>query len=130
MNPDVSSLFIGPDESIHKVITNIDRDGRGVAIVVDEESLLLGIITDGDIRRAILADTALDLSVSTLLESTSKKEYPSPVTAAQGIRAEELLVMMNQYSLQHIPIVDERQRVVDVVLLSDLVSDYPVKWKL
>jgi dTDP-glucose pyrophosphorylase len=102
----------------------IDRNAEGIALVVDEERRLIGTVTDGDIRRAILAGMDLDSPVQALLELRAPTAHPSPLTAPVGTPDAELLRMMNEYTLRHIPLLDETGRVVDVALLSDLVKEY------
>lgn len=124
MVPDLSALCISPDSSIRQAIACIDRNGQGIALVVVEAGHLMGVVTDGDIRRAMLAGLDLDLPVRRLLEQMTLKARPIPLTAPVNTPDAELLRMMNQYTLRHIPLVDQEGRVADVALLSDLVKAY------
>ena len=60
---ELARLLVSPNNSIREVIACIDRNAKGIALVVDDEHRLIGTVTDGDIRRAILAGTDLDLPV-------------------------------------------------------------------
>ena len=51
---DLNSLLIKKSSTIKEVMGLINRSGLGLAIVTDENNLLSGVITDGDIRRGIL----------------------------------------------------------------------------
>ena len=124
MPSDLNSLSIGPEASVQGAIARIDKNGQGIVVVVDEKRHLIGVVTDGDVRRAILAGLDLDLPVHQLLEQKINTSHPTPVTAPVGTSDTELLRLMNQDVLRHIPLVDEDGRVVDVALLSDLVKDY------
>ncbi|HUP32551.1 MAG TPA: nucleotidyltransferase family protein [Gaiellaceae bacterium] len=119
MSLDVESFCISPDQTLRDAMACIDRNAEGIALVVDEERRLLGTISDGDTRRAILAGTDLDLPVRDLLAG-----HPSPTTAPVGTPAHELLHMMNERVLRQIPLVDDDGRVVDVALMGDLVRSY------
>jgi dTDP-glucose pyrophosphorylase/CBS domain-containing protein len=121
---ELERFLVIPDSSIHEVIARIDSNAKGIALVVDEERHLIGTITDGDIRRAILAGLDLDLPVQALLEHQAPAAHPTPLTAPVGTTDAELLRIMNQYGLRHIPLLDEVGRVVDMALLSDLVREY------
>jgi len=123
MSPDVSSIFIKPDDSIRQAILCIDRTQYKIALVVGSEGYLLGTVTDGDVRRAILAGTDLDLPVQTLLERRAPASHPTPLTAPVGTSSADLLHLMNTYSLQHIPLLDDGGRIVEVVLLKDLMKE-------
>jgi len=124
MIADLSRLLIRPDASLREVMACLDRNAKGIALVVDQEQRLIGTVTDGDLRRAVLAGLNLDLSVRTLLERRSGTPYPTPVTASAETSDAELLRMMNESGLRHIPLVDEGGHIVDVALLSDLVKEY------
>ena len=59
--------------SIREAMACIDRNAKEIALVVDEQDLLMGTVTDGDIRRAILAAFDLDSPVKKLLENRACK---------------------------------------------------------
>jgi len=122
--PDLQSLCISPAHSIRAAMERIDRGSCGIVLVVDDERHLVGAITDGDVRRAILAAINLETPVSALLArkvDSQYSKYPKPVTAQVGTGRDELLATMRQYGLRHIPILDDDGRVVDLVMLDDLV---------
>lgn len=123
MTVELEQLLVAPDNSIREVIACIERNAMGIALVVDGERRLTGTVTDGDIRRAVLAGMDLDLPVQALMERRAPAPYPTPFTAPVGTDDAELLRMMNEYTVRHIPLVDDTGRVVDMALLSDLVKE-------
>lgn len=123
MSADISAICVAPDDSIRQAIVCIDRTQYKIALVMDNERHLLGTVTDGDVRRAILAGMDLDLPVQALLERRAPAPHPSPLTAPVGTSDADLLQLMNMYSLRHVPLVDQGGRVVDVALLKDLVKE-------
>ena len=112
-----------PHVTIREVIKCIDHNAKGIALVVDEEHRLLGTVTDGDIRRAILAGLNLDLPIRTLLEKRIAPVRPQGLTAPVNTPYSELVRLMNRHSIRHIPLVDEGKRVVDIALYSNLVKE-------
>ena len=116
----MQSLCIQPASSIRQAITCITLNGKGIALVTDNERRLIGTITDGDVRQAILATLDMKTSVSVLLERKISTQYSKPVTAAFGVGREELLALMHRHSLRHIPVLDDEGRVVDLVMMDDL----------
>jgi len=122
MYTDLSNLCVFPTASIREAMACIDRNSKEIALVVDPQGYLLGTVTDGDIRRAILAAVDLDSPVNDLLENRACKRNPRPVTAPLGTSEAELLRVMKQGFLRHIPLLDEQGRLVDLVLLRDLVK--------
>jgi dTDP-glucose pyrophosphorylase len=104
-------------------MTCIDRNAKGIALVVDKERRLLGTVTDGDIRRAILAGVNFELPVSELLARKTGSRYPEPVTAPVGTDRPALLQLMQERSVRHVPLLDGAGRVVDLVTLDELLPD-------
>lgn len=107
----------------------VDRAARGIALVVDQGRHLLGTITDGDVRRAILAGKDLELPISVLLANKMTTRYPRPVTAQLGEQREALLQLLRQNVLRQVPILDDDGKVVDLVMLDDLIpaQDLPLQ---
>ena len=101
----------------------IDKGGKRIALVIDENQRLLGTITDGDIRRAILAYIDLEAPLSVLLESRKGKASYQPVTAPAGSDHKTLLKLFRQKEVAHLPLVDKEQRVVDLVTLDQIVTE-------
>ncbi|MGD0872593.1 MAG: nucleotidyltransferase family protein [Bryobacteraceae bacterium] len=117
---DVTQFFVKPADSIGTVIATIDRSGRvSLALVVDKRGRLLNTVSDGDVRRGILAGLSLDESVSKLLEIKARTPYPEAVTARAGSDPATLLQIMQQRSVRQLPLVNRHNRVVDIVILSD-----------
>src|SRR2546422_4790000 len=117
---ELSAFCIAPEGTIRDAMLAIERNGEGIVLVVDAERRLLETVTDGDVRRAILAGVDLGSPMSTFLEQRATARL-GPLTAPVGIPDAHLLKMMTAHGLRHIPLVDEELHVVDVALLSQLV---------
>ena len=124
MTIELERLLLSPDETVRAAMECIDRSQIGIALAVDVERRLLGTITDGDIRRAMLADIPLDAPVGTLLERQRDlhADRPMPLTAPVGAHPAELVTLMQRYDVRQIPLVDGDGRVESVSLLRDLVE--------
>ena len=121
----IESYLVRPDTTIREAIASIDRNGKGIVLVVDGEHRLLGTISDGDIRRAILKGINLDLPVQNILEERKKTGgHAVPVIASLGTSDADLLHLMNKTEVRQIPVLDEDGRVRDMAFLSDLVREY------
>lgn len=107
-------------QSIREAIEEIDRHAKGIVLVVDEDRRLVATVTDGDVRRAMLAGLALDQSVAELLDARAR-DLP-PRTASEGASVASLVAQMRAASIWQIPLVDESGRVTGLVALEDLVS--------
>lgn len=123
MSENILNIFIKPDSTIHQAIKKLNRNAKGIALVTDQQRHLLGTITDGDIRRAILAGNSLDTPVANILAEKAESLYSKPITALVGTEPPELLNLMKMHVIQQLPIVDADGCVVDLILLEDLLPE-------
>lgn len=121
---DVARLAVPAEATIRDAMERIDADPAGVALVVDANGRLVGLVTDGDVRRAMLADLDLDGPLRQLLEQEARLDdgIPRPLTAPEGTGDAELLDLMMRYEVRQVPLVDGEGRVVDLRALGELVS--------
>jgi len=110
-------IFVSPQATLRATIEQIDAGAIEIALVVDARRRLLGTVTDGDVRRALLAGAALDDSIDAI-ESIVHRD---PVAVDAGTDDATLLALMTERSVDQIPLVDG-ERVIDVAFLRDLVS--------
>jgi dTDP-glucose pyrophosphorylase/CBS domain-containing protein len=124
MARELDALLLPVGSSLRDAMTCIDRNRSGIALVVDGDRMLLGTVTDGDVRRAMLADLDLETPVVDLLACQEELHEPRPVplTAPVGAQGPELVALMRRYEVRQIPLVDEAGRVRDISLLEDLVE--------
>src|SRR3989338_4763218 len=106
MKKDINSIVISSNDSIKKAVKVITETGFRCALVVDEKGLLMGIITDGDIRKQILKEANLNLSVKVIMNTR-------PIILKEGYSLEEAKEVMIKNGITLIPIVDQHNRVVD-----------------
>ena len=123
MHTDLTDLTVTQDTSFREAIAQVDRNRQGIVLVVDTDSRLVGTITDGDLRRAVLANTSLDQPVRVLLDRKTDSSYAQPVTAPRSSDRATLLRLLREHSIRHIPLVDEEQRVVALATLDDFLSE-------
>lgn len=118
---DLPGFTIRLNSTVSDVISCIDRSGKiSIALVIDEQGRLINTLTDGDVRRAILAGVSLGAPLSELLRIKAKTPHVAPVTAKSGTPSTQLLQLMRKESVRQIPLLDESGRVVDIVVLGDL----------
>jgi dTDP-glucose pyrophosphorylase len=109
------STLIPADASIIDAINIIDRSAMQIGLVVDDQRKLLGVVTDGDIRRAILNKVSLDEPVKTIMAK-------EPISAHVNDVRELLLRTMKQKNLRHLPILDDDGCVVGLETFFGLVK--------
>lgn len=116
-----SETLVDAKVPILKAIETINRGSLQIALVVDDDRRLLGMITDGDVRRAILKKISLDSPV----ESIMTRDF---TTASTSDSTTEILARMKELDLRHIPVIDDHGRIVDLKVLLHLV-DYQKRKK-
>ena len=96
---DVAVRYAGPGEELAGIVPAEPSSGLRAYVcaygngettswlVLDDDGRLLGTITDGDIRRAILAGVDLSLPVRALLDQRAGTPYETPFTAPAGSSA-------------------------------------------
>jgi UDP-N-acetyl-D-mannosaminuronic acid dehydrogenase len=137
MNEKINSLLISPKLSILAAMAVIENAPphsgvAGIAIVVDAHNRLLGVVTDGDIRSAILHGISLEDEVSTIMtrdpisvdsQSSPIQMYKDVITLLKG------RTRMLDRGAGKILVVDEEHHVVDIVSLLSLWQQSDIKSK-
>jgi dTDP-glucose pyrophosphorylase len=118
---DLRHLLISESQTIGEAIQSIDRNAKGIVLIVDSENRLLGTVTDGNIRRAILGGVSLQSCVKDLVGADW--EYPDPIAAEIGLPSHEMLSLMREKGVRQLPLLDKERRVSDLVTLEDLVPE-------
>ncbi|MBI4355007.1 MAG: nucleotidyltransferase family protein [Candidatus Omnitrophica bacterium] len=126
MHTNLGAFCVGPDCSFREAVRHIDENGLGIVLVVDPERRLLGTITDGDARRAILANVNLEAPVAALLALKAGSRHARPVTARVGTDRETCVRLMRSHGILHLPLLDAQERVAGVVRLNDFVQEGPL----
>ena len=117
---DLTALFVSPHQTMLEVMQRINETAQGISLVVDSEGRLVDTVTDGDLRRAVLAGTDLRRPVSEL-RSEAHRPFTMPVSTPR----DELARKLHRTKLRHIPLVDDDGRAVDMVQLGDFLSEPP-----
>lgn len=115
----LEGFMVRPASTVRQAMDNIDRNCEGAVMVVDEGERLIGIITDGDIRRAILRNIGLDQPVIDILAHKVSVGRPvAPVTCTPPITRSKLLKLMADQAVRQVPIVGDGDVVLGLALYS------------
>ncbi len=114
MHSGAEAPLVAPATPMRDVIHEISSKGHGMACVVDEAGTLLGIITDGDLRRHMASDARI------LERSAGDVMTRNPVTIGPATLAVEALNKLEQRKITAIVVVDPADVVLGVVHLHDL----------
>ncbi|MGB8523254.1 MAG: CBS domain-containing protein, partial [Candidatus Acidiferrales bacterium] len=112
----LSAVIIAPEASISEAMAQLDKAATGVLLICDEVRHLLGLLTDGDFRRAILKRKPLSEPCATIASS-------HPVTAPITVSSSEALRLMNEHDISQLPLLDSEGRVQKLILSQDIVPN-------
>ena len=87
----------------------------GIVLVVNRDGQVIGTVTDGDIRRAVLANVDFEGPVKILLDIKEGSPYSQPITCPRDADRSTLIALMQQHKILQLPLVDNEQRVVGLV---------------
>jgi len=116
MMADWKKTIITLNAKLGEAIRNLDESTLQIVLVVDNEGLLLGTITDGDVRRAILRGENLEAPVADVMKA-------NPITAGPEIDRKTVLRWMRQYQIAQMPIVDEAGLLTGLETLNRILQD-------
>lgn len=105
---------VGPETCLIDALTEIGAKGFGMTTVVDGRDCLLGIFTDGDLRRAL--DRGYDIRGAQIDQVMTR----SPLTIKQDILAAEALTVMEKRKVTALVVANEQSQPIGVVHMHDL----------
>lgn len=126
MYTDLTNFCVGPDALLRRVVAQMDGNRLGIALVIDGERRLVGTISDGDVRRAVLANIGFDQPITEILRRKTGTKFAVPVTAPAGADPGTYLSVLKEHRLLYLPLVDAEGRVAGLVTLAEFVPDEPL----
>lgn len=115
MKSPISTFLISPESTLRDAMVCIDRNVKGIALVVDGHHRLIGTVTDGDIRRALLEGATLESKATPLM---CRKFTAVGVEAGRA----EVLDLMRARSIEQVPIVDAAGKLMGLHSLRDIIG--------
>lgn len=102
----IGSMTVPLTGTVRDALRAIDRTGMGVALLVDDNGKFIGLVTDGDLRRALLAGHGLDYPLKSV-------DHPTSVTAKISDTPEVVAKLFNE-RVHIIPLLDADGRIADI----------------
>ena len=103
----IEKIKLQSNATIKEAMHAIDVGAMKIAVVVDKEQKLLGVLTDGDIRRGLLSGLGFDSSIESILQK-------KPLVAYMNESKEAILAKVSGKRIYHIPLIDDKGRVVGI----------------
>lgn len=107
---------ISPEASFAEALKELNEKNIGAVLVVSDEKNILGILTDGDIRRLVVKSSAI------FARSTGEVMTPAPKTIQSDLLAADALSIMQRHEVTVLPVVDRKQRLIGILHLHDLLG--------
>jgi dTDP-glucose pyrophosphorylase len=108
-------LTLLPGRSIREAMSVIDGGGVAIALAVDDDHRLLGTVSDGDLRRALLAGATLEDRVDPYVSR-------QPTTVREGTGRAEVLDLMRACELNQVPVIDDSGYLVGLHVVQELLG--------
>ena len=115
MKKNLSPVCIQPKDSLLRSMEAINSSSYHIALVVDASNKLLGILTDGDVRRAMLDGATL----KTPAELVMNNDFCS---VSYNLSNKDALSLLRSKGLRHLPIVSQDGFLQDLIYIDDLTA--------
>jgi len=109
----LEKVQVPPELPVVQALEKMDRAARQILLVTDGDGRLLGTVTDGDVRRALLEGVNLREPVERIMN-------PRPRVLPAGSSPEDARRLMVDHGIRHVPLVDNLGRVVDLIMWQEL----------
>ena len=107
------NYIISKNASVVDALTQIDANRQGFVVVTDENDRVLGVLTDGDVRRAIIRGCVASESISAIYTKNAKT-----VSVHDGF--EIVTELFKNEAIKFLPIIDEKGKLVNLITKSQM----------
>lgn len=116
MTKSIQDISVNTNQSIEDVLWVITKNGLGAAAVVDKQGKLVGLITDGDIRRCL--EKKIDIT-HTNVEVVMTK---NPVVATEEMLAIDALYLLQERKKSVLPIKNQKGDLLGIISIHDILN--------
>lgn len=113
MNSKFSVFTVKENDGIIDALKKIDANRQGFVVVVDDEHRVLGVLTDGDIRRAIIKGTMNADSIAMIYTRNAKT-----VQTTDGF--ETVTELFKNQAIKFLPVIDEKGKLINLITKSQM----------
>ena len=114
-NDDFDLPKVSADASLHEALFTMTNGRLGMAVIVDDDDKVVGIFTDGDLRRGLEKQIALSTPMRDIMTA-------NPQQVSMSMRASDALSLMNEKAISQLLIVDDNQQLEGVISIHDLLK--------
>lgn len=106
-------ILISPATSLIEAMQLLNSEALRILLVINENQQLVGVVTDGDLRRHLLKQGTMNATVDQIMNT-------DPKVALNVESREQMLAKMQNLKILQLPIIDKENKVVGLETLSDL----------
>ena len=107
--------LIGPEATFRDALISIDATGAGIALIAEADRRLLGVLSDGDLRRALIRGAGLE-------DAAIAGANREPFCIDQHQDRSATLTMLRTHGLRQLPVLDAGRRVIGLTTISDFLN--------
>ncbi|OCG74681.1 sugar phosphate nucleotidyltransferase [Microbacterium sediminis] len=115
LNENLQAVLSASTATLIDALGAIDRGAGGLSCLVDDDGRLVAVLTDGDVRRALLGGAALE-------DPAERFAVRNPHTVPSGTSRASVLDLMKSLRISAVPEIDESGRLRAIHTLSDIVG--------
>jgi dTDP-glucose pyrophosphorylase len=113
--PDLRPSCIKPGQSLFNAIRALNGPAEGMAIITDDQDKVVGVLTDGDVRRALMKEASLEAPIDPYV-------IRNFLAATETESRDQVLDLMQARKIKHLPILDGGGRLLGIHTLHDIVG--------
>lgn len=112
-----SSLIIYPNQTIKVAFKLLNVSGKKCLFVVDKKKKILGTLTDGDIRKAILKNKSINEQIFNIYNTKYKF-----INSSQYTRTKALKILL-KHKLDLLPVINSNKKIINIAELNSLIKE-------
>ena len=111
----IKKILIKPEDSLEHAIKVLNDAGTRIILVVDKSNKLLGTVTDGDIRRALINKFIMTVPIKLIMNK-------QPKFARKESSKKDILQLMSSQGIIHMPVVDDNGVIYGLETIEHLIK--------
>lgn len=112
----INSIKLSKNSTIIEALKIIDKGAFQIGLVTNKDDKLLGTLTDGDIRRALINNYSLEDKIENII-------FKTPTVANIIDDDEEIIKIALEKKLHQIPVIDNENKIVGLKVIDDLIKN-------
>jgi len=113
---DWKKIILKIDDNMRRAIEVLNEESLRIVLVADKRNKLLGTVTDGDIRRAMIQKKGLETPLGDIM-------HQNPTTVSKNHSREKILAIMQREGLLQLPVINETGVIVGLKSITNTIQN-------